>query len=165
MEKCKTFNLIPISELNRVFNESDTACAEMDCEFLCFENVYEKVKEHCTKDTIVIDLGCSYMAQAYWFTDCQKYIGVDLPFMNNVKFRTDNSEVYLMSGQKFIKEILPTLDLDMENVIAVCSYVPDEELQQMVAKSFKYNYVIYCRDIISDRLPIKKELEDEGDNG
>lgn len=155
MGKCKTFYLIPISEINRVFDESDSASAELDSEFLCFEEVYEKVKQHCRKDTIVIDFGCSYMAQAYWFTDCKKYIGVDLPFRNNVKFKTENSEVYLMSGQKFIKEVLPTLDLDMENVIAVCSYVPDEELQKIVAETFKYNYVRYCGNIISDRLPVK----------
>lgn len=155
MEHCETFDLIPISEINRVFIESDSAGAELDCEFLCFENVYKKVKEHCTQDTVVIDLGCSYMAQSYWFTDCKKYIGVDLPFKNNVRFYTNNSELYLMSGQEFIDKVFPTLNLDMENIIAICSYVPDEELQQMVADTFKYNYVIYCEDIISNRLPIK----------
>lgn len=95
------------------------------------------------------------MAQSYWFTDCRKYIGVDLPFKNNVRFKTNNSELYLMSGQEFIDKVFPTLDLNMENVIAICSYVPDEELQQMVAYAFKYNYVRYCEDIISNRLPIK----------
>lgn len=155
MEHCETFDLIPISEINRVFSESDSAGAEMDCEFFCFEDVYKKVKEHCTQDTVVIDLGCSYMAQSYWFTDCKKYIGVDLPFKNNVRFESNNSELYLMSGQEFINKVFPTLDLDMENVIAICSYVPDKELQQMVSDTFKYNYVRYCEDIISDRLPIK----------
>lgn len=157
INKCKTFNLIPISEIERVFTESDSAGADMDFTFLCFEDVYEEVKKHCSKDTVVIDLGCAYMPQAYWFTDCKKYIGVDLSFKNNVRFKTDNSELYLMSGQKFICEVLPTLDLEMENVIAICSYVPDEELQQMTARTFKYNYVIYCEDIISEKLPIKEE--------
>lgn len=157
MEKCKTFNLIPISEIERVFTESDSASGDIDMSFLCFEEVYEKVKEYCNEETIVIDLGCSYMAQAYWFTDCKKYIGVDLPFRNNVKFKTDNSELYLMSGQRFITEKLPSLGLDMENVIAVCSYVPDKELQQLVAHTFKYNYVKYCNEIISDTLRGVKE--------
>lgn len=42
MKHCETFDLIPISEINRVFSESDSAGAEMDCEFLCFEDVYKK---------------------------------------------------------------------------------------------------------------------------
>lgn len=153
METCETFKIIPKAEINRVFETSESAGADMDFTFLCFEEVYMKVKEHCNKDTVVIDFGCAYASQSYWFKDCKQYIGIDLPFMNNVRFKTDNSKLYIMSGQKFIKEILPTLDLDMEKVIAVCSYVPDEELQQMVAEHFKYNYVQYCRDIISDKLP------------
>lgn len=153
MNKCKTFELIPITEIDRVFTESDSASVEMDRSFLCFEEIYEKVKEHCNNNTIIIDFGCAYMPQAYWFTDCKKYIGIDLPFGNNVKFKTNNSELYLMSGQQFIKEILPTLNLDMENVIAICSYVPDPELENMVINTFPYNYVQYCSEIKSDKLP------------
>ena len=160
MGVCATYKIIPKEELDRVFETSDSASGDMDFEFLCFEEVYMYVKEHCNKDTVIIDFGCAYMPQAYWFTDCKKYIGIDLPFRNNVRFKTDNSELYLMSGQKFIKNILPTLDLDMEKVIAICSYVPDEELEQMVAEHFKYNYVQYCSHIISDKLPTKEVRHD-----
>lgn len=153
MGVCETFKIIPKAEIDRVFKTSDTAGAEMDSSFLCFEEIYMKVKEHCTKDTVVIDFGCAYAPQSYWFKECKQYIGVDIPFRNNVKFKTDNSKIYLMRGQDFIKEVLPTLDIPMENIIAVCSYVPDEELQQMVAEHFKYNYVQYCNRIISNKLP------------
>lgn len=155
METCKTFKLIPIKEIERVFNESDSAGAEIDSTFLCFEDVYEKVAKHCNKNTTILDFGCSYMAQSYWFTNCKQYIGIDIPFRNNVKFKTDNSTIYLMTGQNFIKKILPELKLNEENTIAVCSYVPDEELQQLVANTFKYNYVQYCDHIISNKLPGK----------
>lgn len=153
MELCETIKLIPKEELDRVFTESETASAEMDCTFLCFENVYMKVKEHCSKDTVIIDLGCAYAPQSYWFTDCKKYIGVDLPFGNNIRFATPNSEFYIMSGQRFIDEVLPTMNLDFENVIAVCSYVPDVDLQKKVRDIFKYSYVQFCTEIISDNLP------------
>ena len=77
--------------------------------------------------------------------------------INDVRFHTDNSEMYIMSGQKFIREVLPAMELDHDHVIAICSYVPDEELQRQVAETFKYNYVQYCTDIISNRLPVIKE--------
>ena len=152
MEKCKTIQKIPKRELDRVISESQTASAEMDLSFLCFEEVYERVSKFCNKETIILDFGCSYAAQSYWFTHCKKYIGIDLPFYNNVKFRTNNSEIYLMSGQDFIKNELPKLNINQENIVAVCSYVPDEELQKMVSETFKYNYVQYCGNIISDTL-------------
>lgn len=156
-EVCETIKLIPQSELVRVFRDSETASADMDYTFLCFEDVYMKVKEHCDSNTIIIDFGCAYAPQSYWFTDCEKYIGVDLPMMNDVRFHTDNSEMYIMSGQKFIREVLPAMELDYDHVIAICSYVPDRELQKLVAESFRYNYVKYCTNVISNRLPpIKK---------
>ena len=77
--------------------------------------------------------------------------------MNDVRFHTDNSEMYIMSGQKFIREVLPAMELDYDNVIAICSYVPDKELQKLVAESFRYNYVKYCANVISNRLPVIKE--------
>ena len=152
-EVCETIKLIPQSELDRVFRDSETASADMDYTFLCFEYVYMKVKEHCDSNTIIIDFGCAYAPQSYWFRDCEKYIGIDLPMRNDVRFHTDNSEMYIMSGQKFIREVLPTMRLDQEHVIAVCSYVPDKELQKMVAETFKYNYVKYCNNLISSSLP------------
>lgn len=152
MEKCKTIQKIPKNELDRVFSESETASEDMDFTFLCFEDIYIKVKQFCSEETIILDFGCAYAAQSYWFLDCKKYIGIDLPFYNNVKFRTNNSEIYLMSGQDFIKNELPKLNINQENIVAVCSYVPDEELQKMVSGTFKYNYVQYCENIISDTL-------------
>lgn len=163
MEVCDTFKKIPREEIDRVFTESDTAAADMDFTFLCFEEVYQKVKEHCNENTIILDFGCAYGPQAVYFTDCDKYIGIDLPMPmgeKEVRFEFSNTEYFIMSGQKFIKEVLPTLNLDKENIVAVCSYCPDTELQQMVANTFPYNYVQYCDDIISDKLPdIDKEQE------
>ena len=156
-EVCETIKLIPQSELDRVFRDSETASADMDCTFLCFEDVYMKVREHCHSNTIIIDFGCAYAPQSYWFRDCEKYIGIDLPMRKDIRFHTDNSEMYIMSGQKFIREVLPAMELDYDHVIAICSYVPDEELQKLVAETFKYNYVQYCTNVISNRLPVIKE--------
>lgn len=154
MEICNLIknNIIPREELDRVFDESDSASAEMDCTFLCFEDVYEDVLANTTPDMTILDLGCAYAPQAFYFKDYAKYIGVDLPFENDVRFKTDNSEFYLMSIQKFIKEVLPGLDLDLSKTVAVCSYVPDKEAGQMVADTFPIHLVTYPgNDMVKSR--------------
>lgn len=48
-----------------------------------------------------------------------------------------------MSIQKFIKEELPKLNLDLNNVVAVCNAVPDEEARNMVLETFPRHFVAY----------------------
>ena len=66
---CDLYQLIPKEELTRVFRTSTTASAELDPTFLGFEDVYKAVSTFVQKDKIIIDLGCSYAAQAFYFTD------------------------------------------------------------------------------------------------
>lgn len=62
---CDTIKIIPNAELDRVFTESDSAGAEMDHTFLCFEDVYKEILKHCSKDTTIIDFGCAYMPRLF----------------------------------------------------------------------------------------------------
>ena len=158
IKECKTWKLIPKSEIERVFTESDTAGAELARDFLCFEDVYEEVTKYVDKDTTIIDFGCAYAPQAWWFTGCKKYIGINPSFGNNVRFKTYNSEIHLMTGQEYIKKM--PKDMDLSKVIAVCSYVPDLELQQMVADKFPYCYVVYCDEVIAMRFPEKGDTDE-----
>lgn len=146
-------NMIPREEMIRVFSESDSASVEIDSSFLCFGDEYRHLSEILPKDTVIIDLGCAYNPQAYYFKDFDRTISVDLSFGNNVRFQPKNNEIFIESIQHFIKETLPTLHLDLEKCFAICSYVPDEEAQKMVAETFPYHSVIYCDDVISKQLP------------
>ena len=61
-----------------------------------------------------------------------------------------------MAIQDFINDELPKLKqngLDLDRTFAICSYVPGQDVQKMVANTFKYNRVIYCQDVISEKLP------------
>lgn len=145
MEFCNLIknHIIPKEELERVFRDSDSASAELDASFLCFDNYYEDVLDHTSPDTVILDLGCAYAPQCWYFKDYERYIGVDLPFMNNVKFQSPNAEFYLMSIQRFIKEVLPTLHLDLNHTVAICSMVPDKEALELVRDTFPRHYVVY----------------------
>lgn len=137
---------IPKEELERVFLESDSASAEMDYSFMCFEDAYRIAAEIAQKDTIILDFGCAYAPQSYYFTKCEKYIGIDLPFRNNVKFTPPNAEFFLMKGQEFIEKVFYTKGYNLTKVIAICSWVPDEELQNIV-KRFPNHIVCYGKNM------------------
>lgn len=97
--------LIPKKELDRVFTQSMSASAEMDYTFLCFEEPYLEALKYVDKDSIIIDLGCSYAAQSFYFTK-NKYIGIDLPMLssdNEIRFTPPNAEFYIMSIQNFME--------------------------------------------------------------
>ena len=154
--------IIPKEELDRVFKESYSASAEMDGSFLCFEDYYEEVLANTTPDTIILDLGCAYAPQCWYFKDYDRYIGVDLPNFDNIRFQTSNSKFYIMSIQKFIKEILPTLNLNLNKTVAICSMVPDKEALEMVKETFPRHYVVYPT-LTEKSIQLNEEKEEDYD--
>ena len=124
---------------------------EFEFDFLGFIDQY--YSEVVPEDFTVIDFGCNQAVQACYFEKNKKYIGIDNAIPNENRFLAKNAEYYDMSIQDFIKNILPTLNLDLDKVYAICSYVPDEEAQKLVADTFPYAKVVYCDDVIADRKP------------
>ena len=162
MELCNLLknNIIPKEEFSRVFRDSYSASAEIDPSFLCFENEYEYVLKNTTTEDTIIDLGCAYNPQCWYFKDYKRYIAVDLPMFDDVRFDSGNVEFYIMSIQQFIKEELPKLGLDLNRVVAVCNAVPDEEARKMVIETFPRHLVAYP-GMESDVTIEEKELDDE----
>ena len=140
-EPCELFKLIPHEKIDSVFRKSKTAGAEMDYEFLGFEDVYKAVTLFVQKSKIIIDFGCSYAFQSWYFRDYKKYIGVDA--WTDAFLETENSRFFSMKIQDFIREVFPVLGCEKEEVFAVCSYVPDREARRMVRESFPYCLVYY----------------------
>lgn len=139
-------------EGRRLFSYPD---CELDCSFIGFLESYADLKD-VPKDFTVIDIGCCQAFQGDYYKEHKQYIGVDIAVPIEQRLRQDNAEYYDGSGQDFIEKTLPELidkGLDLNKTIAICSYVPDEKLQQMVADTFPYHRVIYCDDMISEKLP------------
>jgi hypothetical protein len=135
-------------EINRLFAYE---YCELESGFLGFLHVYAEL--NIPKDFTVIDLGCCQSVQASYFGEHAAYIGVDIGVPAEWCFRQDNAIYCHSSIQDFIQGTLPTLNLDLNKTVAICSYVPDEEAQQMVARTFPYHKVVYCDEIISEILP------------
>ena len=142
MNECDLFKIIPRKKLDYLF-ENSRASGELDSTFLAFEEVYKGVLGFVPKSKIIIDLGCAYATQSYFFRDYKKYIGIDVEGNTKTVIHTENSEFYFVSIQKFIKEIFDTLGISKEDVFAICSYVPDEEARQLVRETFPYCLVYY----------------------
>ena len=143
IEPCELFKLIPREKTDQVFQTSQTVGAECDISFLGFEEVYKAVTMFVPKRKAIIDCGCAYAFQSWYFRNYRKYIGVDNGVFKNDVLETENSQFYFMSIQSFVKNVFPTLGYILDDVFAVCSYVPDDEAREMVRNFFPHCLVYY----------------------
>jgi len=151
-EPKRVLDLIGEKETNRLFSVED---CDVGCTFFGFLYSYYDLTV-LPEDYTIIDFGCCQAFQAVYFKEHQKYIGVDVWAKPEDCLRQKNAEYHNCSGQYFIKEKLPKLiaaGLDLERTFAICSYVPSNELQKMVADTFPFHRVVYCEDIISENYP------------
>ena len=126
--------VIPRWQIKEVFSQDR---CDIDGEFLGFTDIYENLSKIIPKYMTVIDFGCAYAPQAYYFTKHFKYIGVDSEPMT--QFSTHNSEFFIMSIQNFIKNEKYIKEISF----AICSYVPDFDAQELVRNTFPNTFVYY----------------------
>lgn len=107
-------------------------------EFLGFVNIYRRLAEIIPKDWTVIDLGCAYAPQSYYFRKHKKYIGVNIG-TDNV-WRTANSQFYFMKISDYIKA-----HKAQSKEFAICSYVPPwgDDNMKLVKENWKNVFVYY----------------------
>ena len=142
-ECCELFRIIPRDKINDVFCISKTVSAECGHSFLGFEEVYKAATLFAPKNKVVIDFGCAYAFQSWYFRDYKKYIGVDCGTRPEEVLRTDNSEFYHMTIQEFCRKYFPKLGYSLDDVFAICSYVPDDDARNLVRTYFPHCLVYY----------------------
>lgn len=142
-EPCELFQIIPKEKIEQIFRTSNTVSAECDQTFLGFEDVYKAVTLFVPKNRVIIDFGCGYAFQSWYFREYKKYIGIDNTTCSFDVLKTENSEFYFTSIQDFIQNVFPKKGYEPEDVFAVCSYVQDVNAREMVKKSFPYCLVYY----------------------
>jgi hypothetical protein len=120
-------SLIPDKEMERVMM-SDASAEICTDNLMCGGATYYYLSRMIPKDWTVVDVGASYGAQSYLFQDHAKYIAVE-PFESSddwhfENFKADGTERYEMTAGNFIKDILPTLNLDLNKTFAIANYTP-----------------------------------------
>lgn len=109
------------------------------------------------------------LKRVFSYKDCElepSFVG----FLHSYKDLSESLPIE-MSGQNFIKDILPTLKesgLDLNKTFCICSYVPDEKLRnELIPEAFPYYRSTYAGCKTQERLPdicradIKREQRKE----
>lgn len=136
-------DMIPEEQKNNVFDNS----IDISFDFIGFIGQYKHLAQIIPRHFTVIDLGCGYNAQSFYFKDHKQYIAVD-SFPDLICFKAPNCIFYNTTIKHFTSEILPKLNLDLEKVFAICSYVPNWDGQNInIVKNTFYNVYTYYPSI------------------
>lgn len=141
----RLLELIPEEEKNRVFKQE---MCEICSDFIGFIDTYYELSKLIPKDWAIIDFGCGYNPQCYYFSEHKEYIAVQ-PIDDCTPtelFQSDNCTIYRMTSGQFIKKIMPKLKLNISKVFAIANYVPKwygESTVNLVLRNFKNVYTFY----------------------
>ena len=147
MKICKLATMWDKDTIRKCLSSGD---AELDSEFMGFEEIYFSVAKHIPEDFTIVDLGCYMAPQSIIFKDYKKYIGVDCYDMSNIegytpplRFSTENTRHYSMTIQNFlVSNDMKKLDLD--KTYFIMSYVPAHKVTNQVLEQVKHGLISYC---------------------
>ena len=131
----KILDYFPKHQIEAVFNQNE---CYIDASFLGFMDTYEYLSKLIPNDWAVIDFGCAYNPQSFFFKDHKQIISVDC--INLVKFYTPNCEFIRAAISEFIDKYIDSLDI--EKTFAICNYVPSDQTK-LVRQYFNNVYVFY----------------------
>lgn len=146
--------LIPTEQIKRVFHQEHV---DIDYEFIGFIDIYKSLSLIIPKHFTVIDLGCAYNPQCFYFQEHKEFIAVDEGAIE--RFRSGNCTIYAMRIAEFIEEHLHHYNLD--ETFAICSYVGDEAMK-LARKHFRNLFTYYPHGPKLDLMP-KPKMPQGGD--
>lgn len=128
--------VIPQSQYDDVTSQD---YCDIDWEFLGFTEIYEALSRIIPVHFTVIDLGCAYAPQSFYFQDHKAYIGVD--YFTLKRFHARNTQHLLMTIETFIDSEISKYDLD--ETFAICSYVPSSIAAKQARMTFPNIFTFY----------------------
>ena len=135
----RLLSMIPTEQFERVMAAE---MCDIDPEFLGFVGIYERLSQMIPEHWTVVDLGCAYAPQAFFFEKHKAYIGVDLMTPISARFFGRNTTHHTTPISQFIKEFGGTFDLGQ--TFAICSYVPPwHDDNGKLAREFFQNVFVY----------------------
>lgn len=132
------FKLFPAEQIEAVFSQPEV---DIDSSFLGFVDVYRNLSRIIPEHFTVIDLGCAYNPQCFFFAGHKEYVAVDVE--QKVRFMSPNCTFYQKTISAFISEDLKRFDLS--ETFAICSYVPPwyGHDSKVVRETFRNLFVYY----------------------
>ena len=108
---------------------------DIDGDFLGFVDTYYYLSKLIPKDWTVIDFGCAYNPQAYYFRGHKAFIGVDTG--TSKRFHFGNTDLVDATIADYLKQKPPT-----KKVFAICNYVSSKETE-IVRRYYPNCYIYY----------------------
>lgn len=148
-------------QLERVF---DYRYCDIEPDFPGFVHIYHDLAQQIPADTTVLDLGCAYAAQGWYFRHHKAYIGVDF-VDTKARFCFPNTQHIVSNIKTFLDEVEAGTRTIPGPVFAIMSYVPVlQDVEERVQKLFPDHFVYYPRSAPSMiRLhprPARPEMDD-----
>lgn len=114
---------LPSEQLKRVFAQEDV---EVEPHFLGFIEQYYYLSKMIPKYMSIIDIGCSYAAQSYFFKEHKHYIGVDIKREPTLeRFSFENTTIVEVSKEQFETGFFSSIVLPpQKDLFAIVNYVP-----------------------------------------
>lgn len=109
---------------------------DIDYSFLGFIDTYYYLSKLIPRHWVVIDFGCAFNPQAYFFRKHKKYIAVDSEIKIK-RFYFQNTTLYECSILEYLKQEPPT-----KEVFAICNYVSSADTK-LVREYYPNCYVFY----------------------
>lgn len=156
MQVNEIFKLIPEEQIKEVMNQD---VIDIDYEFVGFIETYKSLSSLIPKHFTVIDFGCAYNPQCFYFAEHKSLISVDICPTTKV-FKTDNCRVYNEGIVSFIENEFPKLKLNLNETFAISNYMPDGRANQLITDTFKNIYVFYPSHKENHPKPMKKILQE-----
>ena len=129
-------------QLERVF---DYRYCDIEPDFLGFVHIYHDLAQQIPADTTVLDLGCAYAAQGWYFRHHKAYIGVDF-VDTKARFCFPNTQHIVGNIKTFLDEVEAGTRAIPGPVFAIMSYVPVlQDVEERVQRLFPDHFVYYPR--------------------
>lgn len=115
----RLLSMLPAEQLDRVLGSHQ---CDIEPDFLGFVGIYDRLAQIVPRSWTVVDLGCAYAPQAFFFATHAAYIGVDLLTPLDARFVAPNSQHLHMPIADFVEQ--HSAKLHQGTTFAICSYVP-----------------------------------------
>jgi len=108
---------------------------DIDGTFIGFVDTYYYLSKIIPRSWTVVDFGCAYNPQSYYFREHKAFIGVD--FEIKKKFHFENTDLFEGRIADYLKQQPPT-----NKVFAICNNVPSSD-SRLVRRYYPNCFVYY----------------------
>lgn len=140
------WSLIPKEEIERVM-KSDASAEIQASSCMCGGATYYYLSRMIPKHWTVIDIGCAYNSQSFLFQHHKRHIAIEPVWLDKEfhfeYFKAPNTELLFMTGQEFIQNELPKLNLDLDKTFCIVNFVPSGAVNLMARETFKNCFCYY----------------------